>query len=166
MKNQRAIYLLSIVAILLAMLGVGLAETLNSFRNTDDIAVVVNEKNAVTAVSMADLRRILLGERKFWKGNAPVQLVLRDPGARERDKVIGLSLKMNDAEFAKYWRTMVFRGEASAEPLAVPSNGMASEYVADTPGAITFVVGRNLRPDLKVLKVDGKYPGEAGYPLK
>ncbi|HKW77092.1 MAG TPA: hypothetical protein VJN64_16285 [Terriglobales bacterium] len=166
MKKQRAIYLLSITAILLAMLGVGLAETLNSFRNTDDIAVVVNEKNSATSVTMSDLRKILLGERKFWKGSSPVQLVLRDPGTPERDKVIGLSLKMNDAEFAKYWRTMVFRGEASGEPLAVPSNGMAAEYVADTPGAITFVIGRNLRPDLKVLKVDGKYPGESGYPLK
>lgn len=166
MKNQRTIYLLSIMAILLAMIGVGMAETLTTFRNTDDIAVVVNEKNSVSAVTMSELRRILLGERKFWKGNSPVQLVLRDPGTPERDKVIGLSLKMNDLEFAKYWRTLVFRGEASAEPLAVPSNGMASEYVVDTPGAITFVVGRNLRPDLKVLKVDGKYPGEAGYPLK
>jgi ABC-type phosphate transport system substrate-binding protein len=166
MKNKKTIYLLSIITILLALLSVGLAESLNSFKNSDDIAVVVNEKNSVTAVSMSDLRRILLGERKFWKGNSPVQLVLRDPGTPERDKVIGVSLKMNDAEFDKYWRTMVFRGEASAEPLAVPSNGMATEYVADTPGAITFVVGRNLRPDLKVLKVDGKYPGESGYPLK
>ena len=166
MKNKTSIYLLSTVIILLSLLSVGLAETLNSFKSTDDIAVVVNEKNSVSAVTMSDLRRILLGERKFWKGNSPVQLVLRDPGTPERDKVIGLSLKMNDAEFDKYWRTMVFRGEASAEPLAVPSNGMATEYVADRPGAITFVVGRNLRPDLKVLKVDGKYPGEAGYPLK
>jgi ABC-type phosphate transport system substrate-binding protein len=166
MKNKRSIYLLSIMALMLALLSAALAETLNSFRSTDDIAVVVNEKNSVTAVTMSDLRKILLGERKFWKGNSPVQLVLRDPGTPEREKVIGLSLKMDDAEFAKYWRTMVFRGEASAEPLAVPSNGMATEYVADTPGAITFVIGRNLRPDLKVLKVDGKYPGEAGYPLR
>src|SRR5690348_16487 len=166
MKNKKPIYLLSIVVILLALLSVGLAETLNSFKSTDDIAVVVNEKNSVTAVSMSDLRKILLGERKFWKGNSPVQLVLRDPGTPERDKVIGVSLKMSDVEFAKYWRTLVFRGEASSEPLAVPSNGMASEYVVDTPGAITFIIGRNLRPDLKVLKVDGKYPGESGYPLK
>src|SRR6185437_12623687 len=91
MKTIRASYLLSITAILLTVLSAALAETLNSFKGTDDIAVVVNEKNAVTAVSMSDLRKILLGERKFWKGNAPVQLVLRDPGARERDKVIGLS---------------------------------------------------------------------------
>lgn len=166
MKNKKPIYLLSTIVILLALLSVGLAETLNSYKSTDDIAVVVNEKNSVTAVSMSDLRKILLGERKFWKGNSPVQLVLRDPGTPERDKVIGVSLKMSDAQFDKYWRTMVFRGEASGEPLAVPSNGMATEYVVDTPGAITFVVGRNLRPDLKVLKVDGKYPGEAGYPLK
>jgi len=34
------------------------------------------------------------------------------------------------------------------------------------PGGITFVAGKNLRPDLKVLKIDGKLPGQAGYALK
>jgi hypothetical protein len=43
---------------------------------------------------------------------------------------------------------------------------MASQVVRDNAGGVTFVAGKNLSPDLKVLKIDGKLPGEAGYPLK
>jgi ABC-type phosphate transport system substrate-binding protein len=133
---------------------------------SDDIAVVVNTKNDVNELSLADLRQILLGERRFWKNRAPLMLVLREPGARERDRVLADSLKMSNAEFGRHWQDKVFRGEASAAPLALPSNGVASQYVVDTPGAITFVIGKSLRSDLKVLKLEGKLPGEPGYPLQ
>jgi hypothetical protein len=165
-KCSRTIFLLLLTLILPMTLSAVPGENINALRRTDDIAVVVNARNDANALSVSDLRKILLGERKFWKGSEPVQLVLRQPGTPERDKVIELLLKMDDAEFARYWRDMVFRGEALGEPLSVPSNGMASEYVVDMPGGITFVLGKNLRPDLKVLKINGKFPGEPGYALK
>ncbi|HKR97837.1 MAG TPA: hypothetical protein VJW55_20835, partial [Candidatus Angelobacter sp.] len=83
-----------------------------------------------------------------------------------RERVLIDLLKMTEADFEKYWQAMIFRGEATSPPLAVPSNGMATEFVADTPGAITFIAGKNLRPDLKVLRIDGKLPGDLGYALK
>jgi ABC-type phosphate transport system substrate-binding protein len=133
---------------------------------SNDIAVVVNANNAYDRLSPEDLRKILLGERRFWRGNVQVALILRQQGVRERDQVLEVLLKMSNADFEKLWQAKMFRGEASSLPLAVPSNGMVSEYVADTPGAISFVVGKNLRPDLKVLKIDGKLPGEPGYLIK
>ena len=137
-----------------------------SLKGTGDIAVVVNIRNDANELSSSDLRGILLGERRFWKNRQPLQLILREPGTRERDAVITSLLQMNNAEYNEHWRTKIFRGEASQGPLSVPSNGMASQYVFDTPGGITFVAGRNLRPDLKVLKIDGKMPGEPGYVLR
>jgi ABC-type phosphate transport system substrate-binding protein len=133
---------------------------------SEDIAVVVNPANAYTSLSAADLRKILLGERKFWKSNVPVSLVLRQEGAWEREHILATLLRMTDADFEQHWQALIFRGEASAPPLAVPSNGMATEYVADTPGAISFIVGKNLRSDLKVLRIDGKLPGDSDYPLR
>jgi len=144
----------------------GSAQVPVSLKSSDDIAVVVNARNDVSEISSADLRGILLGERRFWKNRQPLKLILREPGTRERDAVIMSLLKMSNQEYSEHWRDKVFRGEASAAPLAVPSNGMASQYVMDTPGGITFVAGRNLHPDLKVLKIDGKMPGEPGYLLK
>ena len=35
-----------------------------------------------------------------------------------------------------------------------------------SPGAITYLRASDVDPSVKVLKVDGKAPGEAGYPLK
>ena len=32
-------------------------------------------------------------------------------------------------------------------------------------GGITLVVAENVKPGTKVLKVNGRMPGEAGYPL-
>jgi hypothetical protein len=43
---------------------------------------------------------------------------------------------------------------------------MQYELVAAIPGAIAFVDARNVKPGLKVLKVDGRLPGERDYPLR
>lgn len=137
-----------------------------AIKASNDIAVVVNANNPFNTLTSEDLRKILLGERRFWKGNVQVALILRQEGVPERDRVLQDILKMSNADFERIWQAKMFRGEASALPLAVPSNGMVSEYVADTPGAISFVVGKNLPPDLKVLKIDGKLPGEPGYLIK
>jgi len=150
----------------LLMLPQSWAQLGSSIKTSDDIAVAVNSQNPISEMSLADLRKILLGERRFWKGNVLITLVLRQSGTRERDVLLNQSLKMNDVQFTEHWHDKVFRGEAPSEPLAVPSNGMASEYVADTQGAIAFIAAKNLRSDLKVLKIEGKLPGEQGYPLR
>jgi ABC-type phosphate transport system substrate-binding protein len=136
-----------------------------SIKSSEDLAVVINPKNDTNELSSAELRKILLGDRRFWKNKAPLTIVLREPGSRERQEVVA-SLGMSDAEFGQHWRDRVFRGEAAAVPLSVPSNGVASQVVRDNAGGVTFVLARNLSLDLKVLKIDGKLPGESGYPLK
>ena len=153
-------------AILLLSAWMAVAQTTSSFKETNDIAVVVNAKNETSELSMSDLRKILLGEHKFWRNKTPVVVVLRQPGTRERDEIVTIAAKMADQDFRQHWQAMIFRGEASIEPLTVPSNGMATEYVSSSLGGLTFVVGKNLRPDLKVLKIDRKVPGELGYPFK
>lgn len=162
----RAGFLVFLGGWMFMLLGAASTEVPASVRETEDIAVVVNARNDINEVTATDLRKILLGERRFWKAGSPVMLILREPGTRERDNVLSVLLKMSNSEFGQYWRNKVFRGEAPAAPLAVPSNGMVSQYVYDTPGGITFVAGKNLRPDLKVLKIDGKLPGETGYSLR
>jgi hypothetical protein len=43
---------------------------------------------------------------------------------------------------------------------------MALELAATVPGAVAFIPSVQPPKNLKVLKVDGKLPGERGYPLK
>jgi ABC-type phosphate transport system substrate-binding protein len=165
MNLARSTSCLLLLSFLFISIGVG-PQVAPTVKASEDIAVVVNAQNSYDKLSLADLRGILLGERKFWRGTLVVSVVLREQGTRERDHVLQVLLKMTNAEFARHWQGKLFRGETSAVPLTVPSNGMACEYVADTPGAISFLAGKNLRSDLKVVRIEGKLPGEPGYLLK
>jgi ABC-type phosphate transport system substrate-binding protein len=132
-----------------------------------DIAVVVNAKNTTDRLTAEELRRILLGDRQFWKGTAQVKLILREHGTRESDVVLKVLLHMTNEDFNKHWSEKIYRGEVTDRPTRVPSSGLALEYVAGAPGAITFITATgSLRSDLKVVRIDGKLPGEQGYLLK
>src|SRR5438874_7844803 len=116
--------------------GLGHAQSAAGPKGAGDIAVVVNSINPANDLSLGDLRRILMGERRFWGGNVQVRLVLRERGARERDQVLMTILKMDNKAFAEHWRAKVFRGEASEEPLTVPSSVVAWQYLKETPGGV------------------------------
>lgn len=131
-----------------------------------DIAVVVNPDTPVSDLSLADVRKVLLGERQYWNTKLPVVLLIRAPVARERDVVLRVIYQMSESEFKQFWVAKIFRAEAATPPKIVYSNDMQYELVAAIPGAIAFVDARNVRPGLKVLRVDGHLPGEANYPLR
>jgi hypothetical protein len=129
-----------------------------------DVAVVVNSNNSVATVGMGELRKIFGGEKRTWPGGLTIKLIVRVPGSHERLVLMKL-LGMSENEYKQYWTTQVFRGEASSEPVAVFSNGMEKEAVAAIPGAIALMEARDVRPGIKVVKVEGLLPGAAGYPL-
>jgi ABC-type phosphate transport system substrate-binding protein len=131
---------------------------------TGAVAVVVNEKNPINNLSTSDLRKVFSGERRFWAGSVAVKLLVRAPGASERLVLLRL-LNMSESEYKQYWITQVFRGEAQAQPVALFSNGMQKEAVATYPGAIALVNFQDVKPGMKVVRVDGHMPGEEGYPL-
>jgi ABC-type phosphate transport system substrate-binding protein len=131
-----------------------------------DIAVVVNENTPVTDLSLAEVRKVLLGERQYWDAKLPVVLLIRAPVAREREVVLKVIYQMTEAQYKRYWIAKIFRAEAASAPKIVYSNDMQYELVTAIPGAIAFVDSRNVRPGLKVLRVDGHLPGDPGYPLR
>ncbi len=131
-----------------------------------DIAVVVRPDTPVKGLSLAQTRKLLMGEQEFWNGSLRVTLLLRASEARERDVVLKVIYRMNEAEFRQYWISKLFRAEALSGPKVVYSNEMAMELVSALPGSVAFVEASEVPKELKILKIDGKLPGQAGYPLK
>ena len=130
------------------------------------IAVVVNAEVAVDNLTMAELRKMLLGDREFWPGNVRVALVIRAPIARERDAAVRDVCQMTEAQFRQHWIGKVFRAETPSGPKIAYSRELALDQVGRTPGAITLVEMPVSAKGVKVLKIDGKSPGQAGYPLR
>ena len=131
---------------------------------TNDVAVIVNPGNSVSNLSKSDLKKIFSGEKHAWPGGASIKLIVRTPGSHERSVLLRM-LGMSESEYRQYWTAQVVRGEADAEPLAAPSFGMVKEVVSELRGAIGMVDAQNLKAGMKVIKIDGKMPGEAGYPV-
>jgi ABC-type phosphate transport system substrate-binding protein len=130
-----------------------------------DIAVVVRPDTQVDNLTIGEIRKLLLGERQFWTSNLRVTLLIRAPSSRERDVVLRTIYQMSEAQFRQYWISKVFRAEASSGPKIVYSNEMATELVEAIPGSVAFVDSTQVPKGLKTLKIDGKLPGDKGYPL-
>lgn len=130
-----------------------------------DVAIVVHPDVPVDSLTFADLRKLLLGDTQYWPNKARVTLLIRAPVARERDVLLSKIYQMSEAQFRQYWIGKVFRAETAAGPKVVYSNDMAATLVASIPGSVAFVDAAQIPKGVKVLKVDGRAPGEKGYPL-
>ena len=115
---------------------------------------------------MSDVRKVFLGDRQYWSTNIPVVLLIRAPVARERDVVLKIIYQMSESQFKQYWIAKIFRAEAATAPKVVYSNDMANQLITAIPGAIAFIDSKDVKPGSKVVRVDGRLPGEAGYPLR
>ncbi len=130
----------------------------------EDVAVVVNANSRLTNISAADLHKIFAGEKRTWPGGVPIKLVIRAPGCHERYVLLKL-LGMSESEYKQYWSAQTFRGEAESEPFTAPSLGMTLEAVRIFGGAITLIDIRDVKPGMKIIKLDGHTPGEPAYTL-
>ncbi len=130
-----------------------------------DVAVVTNPSTPVSELSLADVRKIFLGERQYWNSNMPVVVLVRAPVAREREVVLKTIYQMNENQFKQYWVAKIFRSEAVSAPKIVYSSDMTMQLLTAIPGSIAFMQAKDVGPGVKILKVDGKTPGEPGYKL-
>lgn len=131
-----------------------------------DIAVIANTAVPADNLTLAELRRMLLGDREFWASGVRVTLLIRAPIARERDAAVKDVCQMTEAQFRQHWIGKVFRADTPSGPRIVYSAEMTIDQVSHTPGAIAFVSAPVTSRDVKVLRIDGKLPGQAGYRLR
>ena len=132
-----------------------------------DIAVIVHPGVAIDNLPLADLRRILTGDREFWAaGSQRVTIFIRAPIARERDAVVRDICQMTEAQFRQHWIGKVFRAETPSGPKIVYSADAMIEQVSRTPGAIGLAQSPVTAKGVKVLRIDGRAPGQAGYRLR
>lgn len=130
------------------------------------IAIVVHKDTAVDDLSMTELRNIFLANQQFWANRSRIILLVRAPQSDERDFVLNSIYQMDEAQFRQYWIAKMFRAEVPRGPKIVFSAGMTRDLVVAIPGSISFMRFADVTDDVKVVRVDGKLPGDEGYLLK
>jgi ABC-type phosphate transport system substrate-binding protein len=129
------------------------------------VAVVVGRDVALADLSLPDLRRILLGDRQFWGDRTRITVLVPPPGSPERAVVLRVIFRMRESEYRQYWIAKIFRAEVTSGP-RVAGADQAKRLVDATPGAIALIPASAVDGSVKVLRVNGIGPGQAGYALR
>jgi len=128
------------------------------------VAVIVHEQVPVDELSLSELRRIFRGERLFWSRDLTITLLAPPRGSPERqvllDKVYG---RGSEADYQHFWINKLFDKGGRTAPKVT---GSPMNLVREIPGAIAVVPADRIPRGVKVLRIDGRSPGEAGYPLR
>ena len=130
-------------------------------------AVIVHKDVPLSSLSTTDLRKVYLGDRQFWNPGMRIIPFIRTAVTRERAAVVWTICKMTEADFNRHWIGKMMRAEATASPKQFSTNPAAINLVMNMPGAIAIVNAAQVPTgEVKVLKIDGKLPGDADYALR
>jgi ABC-type phosphate transport system substrate-binding protein len=135
---------------------------------TGGLAVVVNKTNLTESLSVAQLRRLLLGDVRTWPDKKAVTLISREASSDVFKCVLSSIVRMSEAEYRRYIVNAEFRGGDPLAVQAVNSGAGAAKIISGAAGSIAVVQASDLpgiAGTVRVVKVNGKEPGEAGYPF-
>ncbi|MET0790197.1 MAG: hypothetical protein ABW061_01635 [Polyangiaceae bacterium] len=129
------------------------------------LAVFVAKDSALQGVKMTELRRIFTnaddsgfsGER-----NTPFNHTARSSDRVGFDRTV---LHMSPEEVSRFWIDRKIRG-LPGPPRAVDSLSQLLRLVSRQSGGIGYARRAQVTSDVRVIRVDGKLPSEAGYPLE
>lgn len=131
-----------------------------------DVAIVASADVPVDNLSIFEVRHIFRGEKQYWKSNLKVVLLVPPEGRHERDVMLHVVYRMSESEYKQYWLGRIFRAEAISAPKTAETPNTVSFLINSHSGCITLINPGEVRPGEKVLKIDGKLPGEKGYALR
>ncbi len=129
------------------------------------IVIVVNESCETSDISSDRLRKIFMGDDQYLDKNKRVVLLVPEANAPEWALLLKRVYRMSAAQYRQYWIGKLFRAEVSSGPAMADREAMV-KLMPKSPGAITFMLASAVSPGLKVLRIDGKLPGDADYKLQ
>jgi hypothetical protein len=146
-------------AVVLSVLGVA--------AHAGDVAIIVHPSNTQPDMTLLDLTRLFRLDQQHWKagGKGKVDLVLQAGASAKQDIVLARVFRMKADELKPFWLGKIFRGELTVAPRTFASDLSVKQYVAGHALAVSYIDSALLDDTVKPLRIDGKLPGEAGYPL-
>jgi ABC-type phosphate transport system substrate-binding protein len=130
-----------------------------------NLAIVVNRSNPTENLSMAELRKIFLGERSHWPNGRRITLVMIEPGQLERDAVLRLIYQMSENDFNNHFLRGLFTGEVFVSPKTLATPVGVRKFIFNVPGAIGYLRATDVDATVKVIRIDERLPEDKGYGL-
>jgi hypothetical protein len=126
-------------------------------------AVVTSAGSKLLDVPMTDLVKLCKGTQKQWPDGKPFTLVIHDPDSADMRYAIE---KLFGVEGLDVKPLLAKLNETRKVVVIVDSDEELFRAVGAIPGAVGLVDVYSINSGVKVLRVDGKLPFDAGYALK
>jgi hypothetical protein len=135
----------------------------NAAPGIKNMAVVAAAGSKLQDVPLAELAKLCKGTQKTWPDGRSFTLVINDPESPDLhvavQKLFGVAASEVKGSIAKL-------NETRAVVRIVESEDALLRTVEATPGAVGILDVYAINSTVKVLRVDGKLPFDAGYALK
>jgi phosphate transport system substrate-binding protein len=130
------------------------------------LVIIVNKANPVDNLTSDELRKYFRLERERWPDGRRNSVLMLPPGTPEREIVLGQIYRLTDGEFARYFFQASYTGQIHSAPKELASAVNVRKFVFNVPGAIGYVRLSQVDDTVKIVRIDGRLPGDADYPMK
>ena len=114
--------------------------------------LIVNSGNGVAKVSKKNVKKMLLGKMKKWKGGEKV-VVGTLAGGKIHETFIKKYAGKTAKQFTNYWRKMVFSGKGKM-PKSFESEDELIAFVSENEGALGYIDSATAHDSVKELPID------------
>jgi hypothetical protein len=128
-----------------------------------NMAVVISAGSKISDVPLADLVKLCKGTQKTWADGKNFVLIIKNPEAPEMHVVIQ---KLFGDAGGDIKAAIAKANESRAIVKIAGSDEELLRMVETTPGAAGIIDVYSINSSVKVLRVDGKLPFDAGYTFK
>jgi hypothetical protein len=127
------------------------------------LQIVTAKANAIHDLSFPDLRQLYRGKHIAVAGLKliPFNHPAGTPDRVGFDRVV---LGMSPDEVGRYWVDQKIRG-GDPPPRTIDSVSLLLRVIAALEGSLGYVREGFSSPELKIVTIEGKLPGDSGYPL-
>lgn len=157
--------LLAAVALAALVALIGLAPRPVRAGNEVALAVIVSPNSKLTNISTADLRRVFQSERLTDPDGNRLIALNHPPKTVDRVGFDHVVMGMDPEGVGRFWIDRKIRG-GSGPPRTVESLATLRRVVEKLPGAIGYIRPGQLSNEVRAVRVDGKLPEDAGYPIR
>ena len=127
-------------------------------------ADLVAENSGIRKLSWSQIRGIYLGDSIKDAGGSRVIAINQLPNTPDRVAFDRKALNMSPDEVGRFWIDRRLRGHG-APPRSFAPPALLQRLIQKLPGAMTYVRLSQIIPGVRIVPIDDKKPGDAGYLL-
>lgn len=118
----------------------------------EETVIIVNKSVTDSTLTRDDVEKIFLGRKTRWDDDQSIHFVILEKVGVHGD-FLKTYIGKTESQYSMFWKKMVFTGKGSM-PKSFKTVEEIMEYVAATPGSISFIPAASLNDTIKRITVN------------